>query len=232
MRLVEIDGLEFELRRSDRRSTVGITVERDGRLVLAAPSDASVEDLDRVVAQRRDWIEDKLAAKAEVFRPMPPKEYVSGEGFRYLGRSYRLKIIPSEPDGPALRLLRGRFELRGDARSEGREHYVRWYTRQLEPRLQHLVADLAPRVGAEPSGVRVRDLGYRWGSRGRDGLVYIHWRVAMLPPTAIEYVVAHEMVHLVERRHGKAFWQRVSRLMPDYAERVRCLAQHGGEYYL
>ena len=65
-----------------------------------------------------------------------------------------------------------------------------------------------------------------------DAALYFHWRVAMLPTTLIEYIVAHEMVHQLERRHSAAFWERLERIIPDYRERSRWLAEHGAEYDL
>ena len=68
-----------------------------------------------------------------------------------------------------------------------------------------------PRVGAEPSRVEVRDLGYRWGSCGRAGGLNIHWQTIVLPPNVVDYVVVHELVHLREPNHTPAFWTRVER---------------------
>jgi len=76
----------------------------------------------------------------------------------------------------------------------------------------------------------VRELGYRWGSCGRSGELQFHWRTIQLPPTAVEYVVVHELVHLREPHHGADFWRRIQRAMPNFAERKLWLAEHGAEY--
>jgi predicted metal-dependent hydrolase len=68
--------------------------------------------------------------------------------------------------------------------------------------------------------VTVQDLGYRWGSCGKGGRLYFHWRTILLPPRIVDYVVVHELVHLLEPHHTPEFWQRVERAMPDYAEDV------------
>jgi len=232
MKTVVLDGLSFELHPSPRRRTVEITVDRDGGLVLACPTETTLDDLAQVVRQRRLWIYRRLAEKEALSAAASPKEYVSGEGFLYLGRSYRLKIVPANAQQPPLRLCHSRFELRRDAQSEGRERFIHWYTAQLERRVPEQVAALALRVGNAPHSVHVRDLGFRWGSCGRKRDLYVHWRVATLPLTIIEYVVAHEMVHLVCRRHNDEFWQRLERLVPDCLERGRWLATHGAAYSL
>lgn len=94
------------------------------------------------------------------------------------------------------------------------------------------IAAVVDRLEALPRFVQVRDLGYRWGSCGHKGDLYFHWRVAMLPRSMIEYLVIHEMVHLIEPHHNHAFWDRVERILPDFHERKRWLAENGINYDL
>jgi hypothetical protein len=81
----------------------------------------------------------------------------------------------------------------------------------------------------EPGPLKVQELGYRWGSCGSASLNF-HWRALQLPTRAIDYVVVHELVHIVEPRHDQVFWSRVERAMPDYESRKAWLAEHGGEF--
>jgi len=93
------------------------------------------------------------------------------------------------------------------------------------------IAAVVDRLEASPRSVQVRDLGYRWGSCGHKGDLYFHWPVAMLPRTMIEYV-AHELVHLIEPNHNHAFWDRLERMVSDWCDRKRWLAQNGASYDL
>jgi hypothetical protein len=81
----------------------------------------------------------------------------------------------------------------------------------------------------EPASVTVRDLGYRWGSCGKGGRLYFHWKTIMLPPPILEYVVVHELAHTHEANHSPAFWKRVERVLPDFAARKAWLAEQGAE---
>jgi predicted metal-dependent hydrolase len=83
-------------------------------------------------------------------------------------------------------------------------------------------------MGIEPPAVYVRELGYRWGSCGHG--VNVHWRSVLLPPRYIDYILAHELIHLERPRHDKEFWASLRRVMPDYAARKEWLAQNGGRY--
>lgn len=220
-----VDDLRFTVQRSERRKTMQITVERSGDLVLCAPLEVNEAALRAFVFEKRFWIYTKLAEKDRLQRQVPRKEFVGGEGFLYLGRSYRLKLI-DEQDVP-LKLTAGRFCLRRDALPAAREHFIRWYSRHAKAWLAGRVAEYQSRMEVQPAGVRVQDLGYRWGSCGKGDWLYFHWKAILLPARIAEYVVVHEIAHLHEAHHTPAFWLRVERAMPDFAQRKAWLAEHG-----
>lgn len=222
-----IDDLKFHVRRSVRRRTLQITVERGGELSLSAPSGVAESSLRDFVREKRFWIYTKLAEKELLRRAVPRKEYVGGEGFLYLGRSYRLKLVDVQ-DVP-LKLSAGRFCLRCDEVGAGRAHFIRWYSERARERLAGLVDGLQARMEVQPAGVKVQDLGYRWGSCGRGDWLYFHWKTILLPSRIVEYVAAHEMAHLHEPHHTPEFWVRLERAMPDYARRKAWLAERGVE---
>lgn len=150
---------------------------------------------------------------------------MGGEGFLYLGRSHRLKLVV-EQDVP-LKLSCGRFCLRPDAVPAAREHFIRWYSERARVWLSGRVADYQSRMEVQPAGVKVQDLGYRWGSCGKGDWLYFHWKSILLPARIVEYVVVHEIAHLHEPHHTPAFWLRVERAMPDFTQRKVWLAEHG-----
>ena len=227
MTRLTVDELTFEVRRSKRRKTLEIIVDRAGELVLAAPTHAEDEELAAFVREKRFWIHKKLTEKATLQRPVPRKEFVDGEGFLYLGRSYRLKLV-DEQDEP-LKLVNGRFCLRRDAVAKGREIFIRWYALRGKDWLTTKVREHSDRLEVSPAGVTVQDLGYRWGSCGKGDQVYFHWKTMMLPREIAEYVVVHELVHLHHPHHTPGFWRRLERGMPDYERRKEWLASHGME---
>ncbi|AFZ10466.1 SprT family zinc-dependent metalloprotease [Microcoleus sp. F8-D3] len=232
MTTVTFGDLSFKLRPSAKRRTIGITVERDGQLILATPPEVPMETLEKVVNDKRLWIHSKLIEKESFNPPTPAKEYVSGESFYYLGRSYSLKLVDGVEGKPPLRLYQSRFELQREAQAQGREVFIRWYGDRLSSILDTQIAVLVDRLEVSPRSVQVRDLGYRWGSCGHKGDLYFHWRVAMLPRSMIEYLAIHEMVHLIEPHHNHAFWDRVEQILPDFEERKRWLAENGVNYDL
>lgn len=222
-----VGDLCFELRRSARRRTLEITVGRGGELVLSAPAGAKEPRLRDFVRRKRMWVYRQLARKEALMRPIPRKAFVDGEGFLYLGRSYRLRLLNGSEDAVPVRLERGRLLMPRSLAANGRTHLRRWYVERATPWLSKRVRDHADRMEVAAAGVSVQDLGYRWGSCGKGGRLYFHWKTILLPARIAEYVVVHEMAHLHEPHHTPAFWRRMARVMPDYEPRKAWLAEHG-----
>ncbi|MBI0445360.1 DUF45 domain-containing protein [Deinococcus sp. DB0503] len=227
-----LSDLTFTVRESARRKTLSIGVERDGELVILAPLGVDQDRVAELAATRRDWLYGKLAEKAQQYRAPRRREYVTGEGFWYAGRSYRLLVGQGEAEGEALQLRAGRFRLSPFHVHQGRELFIGWYTTHLLTWAEEQLIRLRPRLRVEPTGLRVTDLGHRWGSCGTRRDLALHWRVALLPRRMAEYVLVHELVHLEHHHHRAAFWERLEVLLPDYAERKSWLALHGADYDL
>lgn len=224
--VLRVGNLEITVSISDYRKSVRLTVERDASVTVVAPPQVSRRELIKIVEAKRAWLYGKLAEHRELGEGRPAREYVPGEGFPYLGRSYRLRIVEQ---GSQVRLIRGRLEL---GVGGGAPELVRWYSRVGEPWLKRRIQPWASRMGAEVARLRVQPLGYRWGSCSRDGQVNIHWATMQLPPTLIDYVLAHELAHLWRRDHGPEFWRLVERAMPGYQERRERLRRLGPDLWL
>lgn len=220
-----VKDLRFELRRSTRRRALEITVERDGALVLSAPPEATDLQLRDFVQRKRMWVYKQLARRDALPDLAPAKAFVDGEGFSYLGRSYRLRLVP-ESDA-AVKLAGGRFIMPKPLAAGGREHLIRWYRDHAQPWLAARVEDFSARMEVAPAGVRVQDLGYRWGSCGKGGWLYFHWKAILLPARIAEYLVVHELAHLHEPHHTPEFWRRVERAMPDFEAKKEWLSRNG-----
>ncbi len=221
-----VDDLEFEVRTSPRRKTIQITVDRGGELIVSGPQGCDLDAMERFVHEKRFWVYTKLAEKEALRQPTRSRSFVNGEGFPYLGRSHRLLLV-NRQDEP-LKLDRGRFRLIRSEAHRGREHFVDWYASRGRPWLSDRVERFAGRLGVEVLGVEVRDLGFRWGSCGKNGTLNFHWYTMQLPASIAEYIVVHELAHLKVHNHSQAFWGLVERLLPDFAVRKQWLAQRGG----
>ncbi len=225
---VEVGGLSITVRRSGRRRTFELTVERDGRLRVYVPAGTSEQELTLWIRKKLLWVYRKLAQRDARVPQRPPREFVTGESYSFLGRSCRLRLVEGQ-DAP-IQFDGETFFLRRDARLNASQHFRRWYRLNGSPWMRERVSVLAARVGTIPRRVQVRELGFRWGSCGRDGIVSLHWKLVQLPPRLIDYVIIHELVHLVEPHHGRGFRSRLERALPDWHEREEDLAQRAAAY--
>ena len=221
--------IAYEVVRS-RRKTADIIIERDGRVLVRAPQKIADEQIADIIEAKRFWIYSSLAEWRDLNATRLVREYRNGEGFLYLGRSYRLLLVEEQED--LVMLKGGRFCLRreladlGDvaaAQSAFRDYYI---ARGME-RIAQRVAYFVPKVGVQTSGLDVRELGHRWASCSPTGQLAFHWKCMMAPPTIIDYIIVHELCHRHHLDHTDAFWNEVDKVMPHYRERKEWLRVHG-----
>jgi predicted metal-dependent hydrolase len=227
-----VGELDFEVQLSGRRRSIGITVDRDGSLIVKAPHHSDEAELAAFAREKRMWVYKKLAEKDLLLSHRPTKEFVSGEGFTYLGRSHRLLV--ADRHAPAVKLERGRLVMRQDvaASGQGAQAIVDWYRTRALRWLPRRVEPWARRMGVQPRAIEVRDLGYRWGSLGKNDRMNFHWSTMQLPPSLVDYVIVHELAHIEEPNHNRRFWRRVETAMPAFERAKQELARVGSGLWL
>lgn len=223
------DDIRYQVIRS-RRATADIVIERDGSIVVRAPETIPDERIEDMVEAKRLWIYKNLAEWRDLNATRVLREYKNGEGFLYLGRSYRLLLV-AEQNEPLL-LKNGRFSLSRDlvdagsitaAQSAFRDYYIA----RGQERISRRVNYYAPKVGVTPRALSVRELGNRWASCSPTGDLAFHWKCMMAPQTIIDYIVVHELCHFHHLDHTDAFWNEVDKVIPNYGERKEWLRKNG-----
>lgn len=229
MKASQDPGISYRVVRS-RRTTADIVVERDGRVIVRAPAELPDEHIEDIIQSKQYWIYKTLAEWRDLNATRVLREYRNGEGFLYLGRSYRLSLVANQ-DEPLL-LRNGRFCLRRDlvdrgevvaAKSAFQDYFI---VRGLE-RIAHRVRYYSPKVGVAARDIDVRELGHRWASCSPKGNLAFHWKCMMAPPTIIDYIVVHELCHVHCMDHTQSFWNEIDKVMPDYSERKEWLKKNG-----
>lgn len=215
---VEAD-FPLEIVRTNRRRSASIRVD-NGQVKIIIPKGLSDEGLKRLIQKKTPWIHQKLREFSKI-TPMKTKEYVTGESFTYLGKNYRLKLTGN--DSGEVRLRGGRLVLGVDkSLSEGdRVVFVkaaleRWYLSHAEKRLREKTARYAKILGVKPQYLKVRDYKSRWGSCSSRGGISYNWRIIMAPHQIVDYVVVHELCHILHHNHSAVYWRAVERVIPDY----------------
>ncbi len=205
-----------------RRRTLAISVLPDGAVEVVAPPGADAARVDARVQARRPWIERQRRRFSALRQQAPARRYVSGETCRYLGRQYRLKVLPvSDGDTVGVKLRAGRLEVRGRTGDPaGVERLLAdWYRfraqEQFHQRLQRWRPYLEGHRLAPPT-LRLRVMAKRWGSCTPDGVVLLHPDLIKAPSECVDYVVAHEICHLRFPNHGAEFYQELARVCPGW----------------
>jgi predicted metal-dependent hydrolase len=225
----EVGGLMFEVRRSSRRKTLGLTVDRHGELLVHAPEGEPRTRVETWVRSKLLWVHRWLAAKERLVSALREPEFVSGESFSILGRQYPLRLDPAQAE--PLRFDGRKFCLSTQAIPEATRYFRTWFIGTGRVWVRERMVQLSRKVGCLPVRADVRDLGYRWGSCGRNGVLYLNWRTFQLPVRLVDYVLIHELSHLIEPTHGPEFWKVVDRAMPDWRDRREELDRKASEVF-
>ena len=215
--VLTIGGLTFEVRRSLRRKNISLTLDRGGGLVIHTPDNLTTDELSRWTQSKLLWVHGKLALREEMTSQVRDPEFVTGERFSYLGRTYRLMVVKSQEE--SLSFNGSSFLLREDARPEAVEHFRRWYITKGSEWIMTRIQRLASKVGVHPTRIEVRDLGYRWGSCGKNQVLYFNWKGLQLPVRLLDYLLIHELAHIIEPNHNVEFWRILDRALPDWKQR-------------
>lgn len=206
------------------RKTISIYVEPDGSVTVRAPKRIDINKINDIIDLKREWIFRGIAELAELNRTRVKRSLVNGEGYLYMGKSYRLKIDKGlkEP----LSLTNGFLMFDERYLDEARQLFINFYRQKGKQHIAERVNYFKKKIGIEPPPIKIMELKNRWASRSRTGLNF-HWKTMLAPAGIIDYVIVHELAHLKTSKHGPKFWEIVESIMPDYIERKNWLGLNG-----
>ncbi len=219
------DTIRYEVRFLASRQTLAIEVHPDSRVLVRAPVNCPEALIAERVQKRAAWISRQLA-EFERYRPRTPaRQYLTGETHLYLGRQYRLKLVPG--DAPHVGLTRGQLLLTPPGEPEpGRVKALlhRWYLERARAVFARVLgASLLHFKGVEAPRLSVRAMQSRWGSLSRAGTMTLNVDLVRAPLPCIEYVVTHELCHIRHRDHDARFFRLLEQAMPDWEQRKQRL---------
>ena len=218
--------LDYQTIRSAKRKTLTITVERDRKVVVRAPEGMSDDDVSRVVDVKRQWILAKLRhpQKYQDRLHPPGKEVVNGESAPYLGTEYRIEV--TETGSGQVEFSRG-FKVPPAQQVKRRQVLRDWYIARAKEKILTRVELHARELGVEYADATIVDNRYRWGSCTARDNVSFNWRLIKAPMFVIDYVVVHELAHLIEANHTDRFWNIIRAHSPTMEKAKAWLKEHG-----
>lgn len=218
-------GIKIDKIIRSRRKTISLEVTPDASLIVRAPLFLPKSAIQKAADSKAAWVTKKRLQMTDRNQKYPPKSYVSGEIFWFLGSSYSL-AFSAEIKEPVMK--GGALTLPQNHRLGAEALCTRWYKAQA-------LRVIAPRVDlfSHSNGLQFKSVGItsakkRWGSCGGDNSLNFSWRLVMAPLNVIDYVVVHELAHTQFHNHSKAFWAKVYEIMPDYETQKQWLADNGG----
>lgn len=213
--------VDFEVLESPSRTEkILIKVYADCRVVVSAPLNADDKTIIDAVKQRSRWIYKQLRGFREQSKFITPRQYKSGESHFYLGKQYQLKVIHDDTKPKGVKLLRGRLEVNTlDTDIESiKSHLNEWYRSRakviFDVRFQRIL-EQALWVEDKPS-IRLMSMRTQWGNCSPSGLLTLNPHLVKAPTICIDYVILHELCHLVEHNHSERFYQLLNQVMPDW----------------
>lgn len=221
--------LSYDLHRSDR-TTLEISVHPDGRVAVTAPHDTDLEKIEEKLRKRSSWVERNIREVNLLPQTQSPRQWVSGETHRYLGRQYRLKVAV----GPQTSVkLKGAFFYvsvpdKTDVNAI-RKAMEAWYRKHAQPRFEQRLSlclrASKPFLGIDQVDLVIRKMKSRWGSCTPTGRIVLNLDLIKAPIQCIDYIIMHELCHLAVMNHSAKFWNLLSKCMPDWEKRRKALAR-------
>ncbi len=218
MHMPQID----ELIRSTRKS-ISLSITKEGRLVVRAPKRASMAVIEEAVKKRSDWIIEKRQQSLETLSRFPVHTYAEGEAFLFLGKNltlhYSLNAKKPFAAGDVLFVPAAKREKAGQVLEA-------WYKEQARIHFAARLEYFSAAMGVKYTSLRLSSATARWGSCGVNGSINLTWRLVLAPSWAVDYVVVHELAHILRRDHSAAFWAEVENVLPDYKKRRKALNEY------
>lgn len=215
--------IEYQIKYSNRK-TLNISVERDRNIIVRAPHCLTPEKIDKIVQSKRQWIKEKLNHAQKYPLVSESKEFVSGETLMYLGKNYQLLVVDEEFDGIE---FDQRFKISKVNQPKANELFKKWYLKQALIKIEPLATKYAKSLGVQYNQFKTSEMKYRWGSCTPANNIIFNWRIIKAPMYVLEYLVAHELVHLIENNHTPRFWNILSIQVPNYEKAKNWLKKNG-----
>lgn len=207
------------------RSTLAVHVHPDLRVTVEAPLESDFAEIEKRLRKKAAWILRQQRDFRRYSLDFPPRQYVSGETHRYLGQQYRLKVLQSDDGKESVHLDREQLQVLVRDKSDlarAKKLVQAWYRQHAHEVFTDRVSDWFPhfeRFDLRQPQVAIRQMRSRWGSCTVHGQITLNLKLVMVPKLLIDYVIVHELCHLVEHNHGAKFYELLSRIMPGWEER-------------
>jgi len=207
-----------------KRKTLNISVERDKSIIVRAPENTAPEKIDKIIEAKKMWLYEKLHNTQKYSTAAEPKEFVSGESLMYLGKNYRLDVVADDFKDIQ---FNNKFIISKNCQPAASRLFKTWYYYKAKEKIIPKVRYYADRLGVKYNQVNIKNMQFRWGSCTPKDNLNFNWRLVKAPMSVIEYVIVHELAHLMESNHTQELWNIIAVQIPGYQKAKQWLKEHG-----
>ncbi len=228
--VIDCGDYTVTVKRTERKRSVSVEI-RDAEVFIIVPKRLKARVIEEVLEEKHQWILRKLKVQQQR-EDIPPKKYEEGEVFAFMGRDLILTIEEDKQNrvlqrGDKLIMTHTGRQGRADPVARGRRLVREFYEKAALEVLNYKSKTLADRIQQKIKQVSVRDFKSQWGSCSRDNVLMYNWRIMMAPEEVIDYLVAHEVSHMVHHDHSPHFWGLVEEFDPHYKQHRHWLKMNG-----
>lgn len=225
----ETKNIEFEVIYRVRK-TLSIKVELDGKVIVIAPALLKEEEVLEIVKKKAKWILEKQGEVSIINKNKIKREAVNGEYYLYLGREYKLFLdINNTYKKIEVNLLEGRLIVKTYTRDAKTIKLAleKFYRERTLIKVRERVSHYQKYFEVKPRNIKSKEQKKRWGSCTYNNDLLFNWRISMAPLHVLDYIVVHEMSHMIHKDHSRNFWNKVGSILPDYKIRHDWLKRNG-----
>ena len=207
-----------------KRKTISLIVERDRSIVVRAPIGTTNFEIEKIIENKKLWLFEKLRDPHKYPKPPIKKELVNGESLLYKGRIYRLEINQEFFTGVR---FHSKFIISQQHKDEAVNLIKNWYLDRAKEELPPRIKEFADNLGVDYKKILISDLMYSWASCTPKKNLNFNWRIIKAPLDVIDYLIVHELAHLIEPNHSPEFWNIVAVQIPNYRNAKEWLKKNG-----
>lgn len=210
---IEVEGnvIEFEVQYGKRKK-LAIQIDAIGRVIVKAPKHTPEEIIINAIRQNEKWIQGKLEEVSKVREHLEIRSYDPQGKFLYLGKEYFLHEL---------------IDTKGLEEEALKVNLRKFYMASCKKIISERIQIYQQQLGVKPKVIEFGEYKSQWGSCNSNKRIAFNYKLIMAPVEVIDYVIVHELCHLIHMNHDRSFWRRVGSILPDYKERQQFLAMNG-----
>ena len=220
--------LEIQVERTNRKRTISLQV-KNNKLIIKTPRRVSKKILYDLIKRKQNWIKQRAILNVEE-QNLKNREFIDNEKFYYRGNEYRLSLILGRKE--AVKIEEGLLQVwyvadKSIVRSTIKRLLEDWYLKESTKVLKARTEELAQQMKVQPCGITVKNYNSKWGSCTANNKISYNWRIIMAPDCIVDYLIIHELSHIIEPNHSKNFWYQVGNYCKDFKKKRKWLRENG-----